>query len=210
MAGNVYAVSGNTLRMDNNIYASDGNTIQMTQSNTSVVKGGSTFGTTTGLTEVAQTTTVLTGAGSGTTAVTKTYYDFGSDKTKIYGVVNNSTVAGFAISATMTFVPAEEWPTNPELNKPYTSSYVVNTQASGISTTANNTETRTFSVEQLTTLAGTFATCKVKTDLTSNGTTTTSYTWYVGAGPQKGHLLKTADANGVRTMEVTLLQVNGN
>jgi hypothetical protein len=196
--------------MNNNMYAADGNTIAMTQVNDFVITGGATFKGTGGLIENAQTTNVTSGTGAGTTALTKTYYSFGATETKVYGIINTSTVLGFAISATVSFDPAMPWPTNPTLNTPYSNTFTVVTEANGApATSQTRTETRTFSTEQITTLAGTFAACKVRTDATAGGTIVTAYSWQVGTGRLKGHLLKSADAAGVRTMEATALQVNG-
>jgi hypothetical protein len=195
--------------MDNNIYGSDGNAVVMTQLNDFVVTGGKSFKTTSGLVELAQTTNVTSGTGAGTTALTKTYYSFGATESKAYGIINTSTVMGFSVSATVSFDPAMPWPTNPTLNTPYTNTVTVVTETSAGNFSAAQTETRTFSTEQITTLAGTFAACKVKYDVTSNGTTTTTYSWQVGSGRLKGHLLKSATAAGVRTMEATALKVNG-
>jgi hypothetical protein len=196
--------------MNNNMYAADGNTVIMTQVNDFVMTGGKSFKTTSGLIEIAQTTNVTSGTGAGTTALTKTYYNFGAIETRAYGIINTSTVMGFSISATVSFDPAMPWQTNPALNTPYTNTFTVLTEASGLPTTSQaRTETRTYSAEQITTLAGTFAACKIKTDETTNGTTVTSYSWQVGSGRLKGHTLKQTNAAGVRTMEATALQVNG-
>jgi hypothetical protein len=158
---------------------------------------------------LAQTSNVTSGTGSGTTALTKTYFSFGATESKSYGIINSSTVMGISISGTVTFNPAMAWPTNPTLGTPYTNSYSTSIETMGVSTTQSQTEVRTYSAEQVTTLAGTFAACKVKTDLTVNGTTTTSYGWNVGSGRLKGHILKQTNGAGVRTMEATLLTVNG-
>lgn len=210
MTGNIFSVAGNTAQMNNNIYKADGTSIEMTQVNNIVVNGGASFKGTGGLIELAQTTNVTSGTGSGTTALTKTYYNFGATETRAYGIINSSTVMGFSISATVSFDPAMPWPTNPTLNTPYTNTFTVLTEGTGLPTSSQaRTETRTFSAEQITTLAGTFAACKVKTDETANGTTVTSYSWHVGSGRLKGHILKQANGAGVRTMESTLLTVNG-
>jgi hypothetical protein len=181
----------------------------MTQVNDFVVTGGATFKGTSGLIENAQTTNVTSGTGAGTTTLTKSYYSFGATESKTYGVINTSTVMGFAITATISVNPATPWPTNPTLNTPYTNTSTLVTETSAGNFSASQTETRTFSTEQITTLAGTFAACKVKSDVTANGATTTSYSWTVGSGRLKGHLLKSTTAAGVRTLEVTALQVNG-
>ncbi len=47
----------------------------------------------------------------------------------------------------------------------------------GTPVSATVSDSRTYSTEQITTLAGTFAACKVRYDDTRNGVTTTSYSW---------------------------------
>lgn len=195
--------------MKNNIYGADGNSVAMTQTNDFVVSGGASFKGTSGLIENAQTTNVTSGTGAGTIAVTKTYYGLGSTESKAYGLTNSSTVAGFTVAATVSFAPAMTWPNNPALNTPYTNSYTVTTETMGTSLSVATTETRTYSTENITTLAGTFAACKVKTDTVANGTTTTAYSWQVGSGRLKGHVLKSVNGAGVRTLESTALTVNG-
>ena len=58
-------------------------------------------------------------------------------------------------------------------------------------------------------MVGTFAACKVKTDITLNNTTTTPYSWTVGSGRLKRHLLKSTTGAGARSLEATVLLVNG-
>jgi len=195
--------------MNNNIYKADGNSIEMTQVHNMVVNGGASFKGTGGLIELAQTTNVTSGTGSGTTALTKTYYSYGATESKSYGILNESTVMGFAITGTVSFTPAMIWPTNPTLGVAYSNSYTMTTETMGTTVTQPQTDVRTYSAEQITTLAGTFAACKTKYETTVNGTTTTSYGWTVGSGRLKGHILKQTDGAGVRTMEATLLTVNG-
>ena len=195
--------------MNNNIYKADGTSIEMTQVNNIVVNGGASFKGTGGLIELAQTTNVTSGTGSGTTALTKTYYSYGATESKSYGIVNSSTVMGFAVTGTVSFAPAMIWPTNPTLGIPYSNTYTMTTETMGTTVTQSQTDVRTYSTEQVTTLAGTFAACKTKYETTVNGSSTTSYSWNVGSGRLKGHILKQANGAGVRTMESTLLTVNG-
>ena len=209
MTGNIFSVAGNTAQMNNNIYKADGNTIEMTQTHSMVVNGGTSFNGVNGLIELAQTSNVTSGTGSGTTALTKTYYSFGPVESRSYGLTNASTVMGMAINATVTFTPAMIWPTNPTLGTPYSNTYTINTSTMGVNSSMTQTEVRTYSEEQITTLAGTYAACKYKSDVTSNGATSTTYTWNVGSGRLKGHLLMQKSGAGVRTMEATQLTVNG-
>ena len=209
MTGNIFSVAGNTAQMNNNIYKADGSSIEMTQVHNMTVNGGASFKGTGGLIELAQTTNVTSGTGSGTTSQTKTYFSFGATESKSYGIVNSSTVVGISVSSTVSITPAMIWPTNPTLGVAYTNTYTTSTETLGVASAQSKTEVRTYSAEQITTLAGTFAACKIKTDTTTSGTTTTSYAWNVGSGRLKGHILKQANGSGVRTMESTLLTVNG-
>lgn len=209
MTGNIFTVAGNTAQMNNNIYKADGNTIEMTQTHSIVVNGGTSFNGVGGLIELAQTSNVTSGTGSGTNSLTKTYFGFGPVESKSFGLTNASTVMGMAINATVTFSPALIWPTNPTLGTPYSNTYTINTSTMGVNSSTTQTEVRTYSEEQITTLAGTYAACKYKSDVTTNGVTTTSYVWNVGSGRLKGHLLKQTNAAGVRIMESTLLTLNG-
>ena len=195
--------------MKNNIYGPDGNSVAMTQTNDFVVSGGKAFKGASGLIENAQTTNITSGTGSGTVAITRTYYDFGASESKVYGATNSTTVMGLAVTATISNEPVVPWPNNPALNTPYTNSYTVTTETLGTSRSIPTTETRTFSTETITTLFGTFDACKVKSDSTVNGVTTTSYSWQVGSGRLKGHVLKSINGAGVRTLESTSLTVNG-
>jgi hypothetical protein len=210
--------------MDANLYAADGSTILIKSQNAFRITTGTTFKGTGGLTELSQTnnSTFTSAAANGVTAgttvgptVVKSYFNFGPVDSIIYGIIATPPVtAGISTVVTSTFTPASIWPTNPALNTPYTQTFVINTEMSvpGVSlppTTATTTETRTYSTEQITTLAGTFAACKVKYDLTTAGVTTTTFSWQVGSGRLKGHLLKSTNDAGVRTLESTVLLVNG-
>jgi hypothetical protein len=130
-----------------------------------------------------------------------------------YGIITTPPACRVHTTATSTFTPPSAWPTNPTLNTPYTKTFTVTTDTSVFGQTASasstQTETRTYSTEQITTLVGSFAACKVKYDVTANGTTTTSFSWTVGSGRLKGHLLKSSTGAGVRTLEATVLLVNG-
>ena len=209
--------------MDNNIYGADGNTVLISQQNKFLITTGTAFKGTGGLTELRQTNTssytaaVANGALSGTTVgptVVSSYFNFGAVDSTIYGLITTPpAIAGFTTTATSTFAPPSAWPTNPTLNTPYTKTFTVTTDTSVFGQTASasstQTETRTYSTEQITTLVGSFAACKVKYDVTANGTTTTSFSWTVGSGRLKGHLLKSSTGAGVRTLEATVLLVNG-
>jgi len=204
--------------MDTNNYDVDGVTIASTGQNTIVVTAGTSFNGASGLIELRQTntTTVLTGTAAGTTvgpSVVKSYFNFGAVDSSIYGIVTTATVLGFSTTNTVTYTPASVWPTNPALNTPYTTTYTLKTETSVLgqatSTSTTQTETRTYSTETISTFVGTNQACKMRSDVSANGSTTTSFSWTVGTGRLKGHLLKTANGAGVRTMEATKLTVNG-
>ena len=105
--------------------------------------------------------------------------------------------------------PPSAAPTNPTWNPPYTKTFTGTTDPSVFGQTASasstQTEPRTYSTEKIPSLGGSFAACKVKYDVTANGTTTTSFSWTVGSGRLKGHLLKSSTGAGVRTLEATVL-----
>ena len=216
-------MNGNTAQMDTNIYAADGTTVTLNGQNKFLITTGTTFKGTGGLTEMSQTnTTSYTSASSngslaGTTVgptVVKSYFNFGAVDTSIYGIITTPpAVAGISAVSTATYSPVAVWPTNPALNTPYTKTFTVTLDTAVLGQTTSSattqTETRTYSTEQISTFAGTFASCKVKYDVAVNGVTTTTYSWQVGAGRLKGHLLKSTNAAGVRTLESTVLLVNG-
>ena len=204
--------------MDTNNYDVDGVTIASTGKNTFLITTGTSFNGTSGLTEMRQTnnSSVLTGPGAGTTVgptVVKSYFGFGAVDTSVYGIVTTSTIMGFSTVLTATYTPAAVWPTNPTLNTPDTRTVTLKTDTSVLgqatSTTTTQTETRTYSADTITTFVGTNQACKVRYDVTASGSTTTSYSWTVGTGRLKGHLLKSTNATGVRTTESTVLTVNG-
>jgi hypothetical protein len=204
--------------MDTKNFDVDGVTIASKGQNTFLVTTGTSFNGTSGLIELRQTnnTTQLTGPGAGTTVgptVVKSYLSIGAVDTSIFGIVTTATVSGFSSVLTATYTPAAVWPSNPTLNTPYTKTATLKTDISVLgqvtSTTTTQTETRTYSADTITTFVGTNQACKVRYDVTANGSTTTSYSWTVGSGRLKGHLLKSANATGVRTNESTVLTVNG-
>jgi hypothetical protein len=211
-------VNGNTAQMDTNNYDVDGVTVASKGQNTFLITTGTSFNGASGLTEIRQTnnTTQVTGPGAGTTvgpSVTKSYFNYGAVDTLTYGSVSTVSLLGFSVVTTSVYTPAAVWPTNPILNSPYTRTVTLKTDISGLgpttSTTTTQTETFTFSAETVSTFVGTFQACKVRQDVTANGSTTTSYSWTVGTGRLKGHLLKSTNATGVRTTESTVLTVNG-
>lgn len=208
--------------MDNNIYGADGTTVLIGQQNKFLITTGTTFKGTGGLTEIKQTNTssytsaAANGTLSGTTVgptVVNSYFNFGGVDSTIYGLTSTTPVGSITATSTITYAPAAVWPSNPSLNTPYTKTFTVTTDTSvlgqGSSASITQTETRTYSTEQITTMVGTFAACKVKTDVTVNGTTTSSFSWTVGSGRLKGHVLKSTNGAGVRTLEATVLLVNG-
>ena len=209
--------------MDNNIYGADGTTVLIGQQNKFLITTGTTFKGTGGLTELKQTNTstyssnASNGALAGVTVgptVVNSYFNFGAVDSTIYGLITTPPViAGLSTTATSTYAPPAVWPSNPTLNTPYTKTLTVTTEVSVLgqntSTTTTQTETRTYSIEQITTMAGSFAACKIKYDITANGASTSSFSWTVGSGRLKGHVLKSTNGAGVRNMEATVLLVNG-
>ncbi|MBK9443046.1 MAG: hypothetical protein IPN53_17865 [Comamonadaceae bacterium] len=209
LAGSVFLVAGNTAQMKNNVYDDDGTSIAMTQVSDFVINGGASLKGSGGLIEIAQTTKGISGIDSGTTARINFYVNYSASEEKIFGFTNANTAKGMPVSTTYSFSPTPSWPINPTQGTPYTNTYTQTTEIMGAPSSQTVFEVRTYSTEQITTLAGTFAACKVRYDSTRNGATITSYSWKVGSGRLKGHLLKSVTAAGVRTVEATSLTVNG-
>jgi len=209
LADSLFVVAGNTAQMKNNVYYHDGISIAMTQVNDFVINGGASFNGSGGLIEIAQTTKGISGIDSHATALTKSYVSYSASEEKLFGFTNAYTAKGMPVSTFVSFSPTPSWPIKPTLGTPYTNTYTQTEKIMGTPVSATVSDSRTYSTEQITTLAGTFAACKVRYDDTRNGVTTTSYSWTVGSGRLKGHLLRSATGAGVRTVEATALTVNG-
>ncbi len=220
--GNIFSVAGNTAQMDNNIYGSDGTTVLISGQNKYLVKSGGSFRGEAGLMELStdNTSTYTSASANGTLGGltvgptnVKSYSKLSGANVLSYGLVTTSTVIGISFSATSYMTPAISLPAVPTLNTPYTNTYTVTTEASATTpgSTSTQTVTTTFlGVEQVSVPAGTFSACKTKTESkVGSSAATVSYSWAVASGRLKGHLLKSEDGSGKKTMEAKVLLLNG-
>lgn len=222
--GNVLWTAGNTAQIDGNVYGADGSTIVSTQQRKISTSGGASFRGQTGLFLVNQvnTTTYSTVAVNGmfagsVVATTENGYSkvVGNER-QTYGLTVStvSTVSpGVTTAASSTFTPYSSTgaPLSPVLETAYTSKYSTTTEFNGTTQAPlAQTSITTYTTEPVTVLAGTFAACKIKVEVSGGATVSNvSYAWLVGSGRYKGLILRTANGSGVKTSEATRLLVNG-
>lgn len=219
--GNVLTVAGNTAQIDGNVYHSDGITVISTQQRKFATSNGASFRDKTGLFLVNQvnTTTYSNAAvngsfgGSVMTTTENNYSSVVGDVRQTYGLTISNVFQGVTTTASSYFTPYAYTggPVNPALGTAYTASYSTTTQSGSTTTPAlAQTSTTTYSAESVSVLAGTFPACKIKVEVTGGATTANvSYAWLVASGRYKGLVVRTANANGVKTSEATRLLVNG-
>ena len=163
-------------------------------------------------TELNIDTTVTAGSGAGTTNNNKSYGTLASDKFSYFGLVNTISTFGFSFVTTTTFTPPITTPLNLSAGGTYTYTTTQHTEVAGGGTTVPDvTQTVTVTyvgAESITVPAGTFNTCKIKTDSTINGTTTSGLSWTVNEGRYKGLFAKSDDGKG-NVVEATKLLFNG-
>lgn len=214
-------MAGNNAQFDANIYAADGSTVLLKSQNKITVKSGGNFRGTNELTELSQdtTTTYTSASANGSLAGTsvntnvKSYFKANGTDYLTYGLVTTATMPVLGTYAVTTYVtPAWGWPIAPALNTPYTRTYTTTNEATAYTAASTSTQTVTqtyLGVEQVSVPAGTFSGCKYKSETTVSGTTTVTYGYIVASGRLKGHILKTENAAGVKTLEATVLLLNG-
>ena len=163
-------------------------------------------------TELETDTTVSAGPGAGIATNVKTYGTLGTSAFTAYGSVASVSVAGFAITTTLSFTPALITPLTLKVNESFSSTVTVKTESSPAATViADYVQTVQYTyvgLESVTVAAGTFNACKMKTTSTAAGATGTSFNWTVAEGKYKGLFAKSDDGKGTIT-EATKLLVNG-
>lgn len=204
--------TGNNYQIDLN-NETNGTTV-LTSSSKYKVNGVVTFKDNSA-TELVVDTTVLTGPGAGTTNTTKNYSRLTSTVFYTYGQAITTNIPGFGSYDLITYyVPPIQNPLTLELNKPYTQTFTVKMESSSTIVPANfpdvvETTSQTFlGVESVTVPAGTFSACKLKTDTTVAGVTTSYYTWLVASGRYQGMFIKLDNGKGDIT-EASKLLLNG-
>jgi hypothetical protein len=219
--GNVMTVAGNTAQIDANVYHTDGTTIIATQQRKFATSNGASFRGRTGLFLVNQvnTTTYSNAAINGTlggavmTTTENNYSSVVGDVRQTYGLTVSNLFQGTTTTASSYFTPYAYTggPVSPALGTAYVASFSTTTESGGVTQpTLAQTSTTTYSVEPVTVLAGTFSACKIKVEVTGGATVgNVSYAWFVASGRYKGLLLRSANANGVKTSEATRLLLNG-
>ncbi|WOI46824.1 hypothetical protein [Acidovorax sp. BLS4] len=219
--GHVLTVAGNTAQIDANVYYTDGTTVISTQQRRFATSNGASFRGRTGLFLVNQvnTTTYSNAAvngsfgGSVMTTTENNYSSVVGDVRQTYGLTVSNLFQGTTTTASSYFTPYAYTgaPLNPALDTAYAASYSTTTESGGTTQPAlAQTSITTYSTESVSVLAGTFPACKVKIEVTGGATTSNvSYTWLVASGRYKGLVVRTANANGVKTSEATRLLVNG-
>ena len=214
-------VVGNTGQIDSNVYGPDGATVISTLQRKFATSGGASFRGNTGLflingvNTVTYTNAVVNGTfgGSVVTTTENSYSKVVGDERQTYGLTVSVVVQGTTTAASSYFTPYAYTgaPLNPALGTTYTNSFSTTTEVGGqVQPTLAQTGKTTYTTESVTVPAGTFAACKVKVEASGGATVSNvSYSWLVGSGRYKGLVVRTANANGVKTSEATHLMVNG-
>lgn len=219
--GHVLTSVGNTAQIDGNVYGEDGTTIISTQQRKLSTSGGANFRDKTDLFLITQvnTTTYTNAAVNGTfggsvvSTTENNYSKVVGDGRQTYGMTVSSVFQGNTTAASSYFTPYAYTgaPLNPALATAYTSSFSTTTEVAGMTQAPlAQTSITTYTTEPVTVLAGTFAACKVKVEVSGGATVSNvSYAWLVGSGRYKGLVVRTANGSGVKTFEATHLMVNG-
>ncbi|MBC3873402.1 DUF4214 domain-containing protein [Undibacterium flavidum] len=159
--------------------------------------------------ELLTDTVILTGLGVGTTTQIKSYLNVYDDESLVYGtrVAIDQGYGNYTVVATMT--PPKRTPFTMSANESYTQTYTVTENAVGSpfpQTLPDQivTDKLTFlGIESVTVPAGTFSACKFKTEVNTNGTTVSSYTWQIADANYRGLTAK-IEAQDVITVATKL------
>lgn len=150
-------------------------------------------------------TTELSGANAGVpqASTIKSYQNRDTTDLLSYGTVTSFSSQNFTVSLT----PPTRRPVNPVLNTSYSSSTTATTQISGL---PNVTQALTLlytplAFENITVPAGTFPVCKYTSS--AGGALSTEYS--IASGVCLGMVIRTLNASGVLSSEVTSARVNG-
>ncbi len=205
--GNIFSIPGNTAQMNYVDYATDGITVVRSPQINYQVSSGGNFRGESGLTTLTSNQT----DNSGIRTTRQSYSKIVGEELLQYGFETSTNISMMPTGGRTYYTPPLGLPTHPALNTLYSRNYASTTVYNGLSPTQHSAETvlvAYLGVEQVTALAGSFAGCKIKTQSTSNGESTVIFKWIVANGRLKGHLLKTEDATGKKTMEAKDLLVN--
>jgi hypothetical protein len=195
-------------------FAVDGTTIASTSVNNSLTTGPATFAGSATIENVGNLViTELTGANAGIPQAStfKTYQNRNTTDVLNFGAVTSfsSVRAGVTTTQNLTIslAPPTRRPLNPVLNTTYSSSTSATTQITGL---PNTTQALTLlytplAFENITVPAGTFPVCKYTNG--ASGALSTEYS--IASGNCLGMVIRTLNASGVLSSEVTSVSVNG-
>lgn len=156
-------------------------------------------------------TTVTSGESVGTVNTIKSYSALIGNIAYTYGMSMAITIPGFGnYDSVTTLTPAIQMPMNLAVNTPFTQSYTSQTVNSNPLFPAvpaiNVISSVTFlGIENLTVPAGSFSTCKMKSE--TPGSNNAAYNWIVASGPYRGMNVKTFDGTN-NGSEATKLLIN--
>ena len=166
--------------------------------------------------ELLATTSISTGPAAGTTSAIKSYAVINANEAYTYGTSVEVNLPGFgSYTQISTMTPPLKTVFDMEVNKPYTQTYTVKQESVGSPfpiTLPDTTQTDSITFlgqESVTVPAGTFNTCKMKTDNLNNNTTTTTYLWLVASGSYQGMTAKIETADGQVKTVATKLTISG-
>lgn len=190
-AGNVLTVAGNTVEVDGYGYGPDGSTIISTQQRKITTSGGASFRGQTGLFQVNEVNGITysnaavngTFGGRALTVTENIYSKVVGDARETYGLTVSTLFQGATTAAFSYFTPYAYTgaPLNPALATAYTSSYSTTTEFNGVTQAPlAQTSITTYTTESVAVLAGTFAACKIKVEVSGGATVSNvSYAWLV-------------------------------
>ena len=208
--GTVLMTPGHTYQID--LSSSTNGAVVQTTTNKYVVNQQTSFKGNTAI-ELQIDTTVLSGAGSGTTSRVKNYSYLTGDVYSTYGQIVTLAIPGFgSYDMTAYYSPAIKTPTSLASGQTYSVNYTLKYESSNplftsfLPVDVSYAYTFTyFGKESVTTPAGTFNACKTSTQTINSSTNNLGYNWLVAEGRYKGLFLKSDDGKGSVTVATKLL-----
>jgi hypothetical protein len=208
--GTVLMTPGHTYQID--LSSSTNGAVVQTTTNKYVVNQQTSFKGNTAI-ELQIDTTVLSGAGSGTTSRVKNYSYLTGDVYSTYGQIVTLAIPGFgSYDMTAYYSPAIKTPTSLASGQTYSVNYTLKYESSNplftsfLPVDVSYAYTFTyFGKESVTTPAGTFSACKTSTQTINSSANNLGYSWLVAEGRYKGLFLKSDDGKGTVAVATKLL-----
>lgn len=159
-------------------------------------------------------TTITSGVGTGTTNLSRSYFNQTASQSILYGIINQTSMMGFTVDSTIVFDPIVTYPLAQNPGDVHTQTYKMTTTMSGLPVAVpvpdvTQTTSRKFiGIERVSVIAGSFNACRFEDSVNvAGGGSTVTNNWFYAGGAPAGAFLKSSSVADGKTTVVELVSM---